>query len=221
MAKFSKIASIFFIIFLAFFAASFCYAEDPGGGTLDTGGGTVGNNSGSYSIPNPLGSETNDFSTFVLRVINELVEKILTPLVAVMIIWAGFKFVTAGGNEVKIQDAKKNLRYAITGLAVIVSAQAIVIYVREILGDANLEEESTLMDRIKGALNEITMILFMLATVYFGWGIVQMIQSSGNEKKLEEGKKHMIWGIVGMTIMMGVWGIIALVVNFLGIEPNQ
>lgn len=58
--------------------------------------------------------------------------------------------------------------------------------------------------------------LFALALVMFIWGIVQFIANAENEEKLNEGKEHMLWGIMGMFIMVSVFGIMNLICNTIG-----
>jgi uncharacterized membrane protein YidH (DUF202 family) len=68
-------------------------------------------------------------------------------------------------------------------------------------------------------LNPIILLLFALALLYLVWGVVGFIGNAENEEKREVGRQHMIWGVVGMFIMVAVWGIIAILKNSLGI-PN-
>ena len=64
-------------------------------------------------------------------------------------------------------------------------------------------------------LNPIISFLLVLATVIFIWGVIQyVIGSRGDEKALENGKRIMIWGIVGMTIMASAWGIVGMICRF-------
>lgn len=64
-------------------------------------------------------------------------------------------------------------------------------------------------------LNPLISLLFVLATVVFLWGVIQyVIGSQGQEKTLEQGKKVMVWGIIGMFIMASAWGIVRLLCNF-------
>lgn len=168
---------------------------------------------GSYSIPNPLGETT--IMGLVTKVMQVLVENVAIPLAVVMIILTGFSFIMAQGDSAKLQAARKRLSGTIIGVAVIILSEATVIFVRNALGDKTAQK-STLLDRVKGALNEIIVVLFLLATVYFAWGVVDMIRGSGDPKKLESGRNHMIWGIIGMAIMAGAWGIITLLKSFLG-----
>lgn len=67
-------------------------------------------------------------------------------------------------------------------------------------------------------INPIIYLLFAIALVYFLFGMVEFIANSDNEEKRMTGKSHMLWGIVGLGIMMGVWSILQIVINTLGIE---
>jgi hypothetical protein len=50
-----------------------------------------------------------------------------------LLIFGGFKYMTAGGNEDQVSDAKKSIIRAIIGLAIILSAYAITIFVSKSL----------------------------------------------------------------------------------------
>lgn len=74
------------------------------------------------SIPNPIRA-----CTFGM-LIDDLTEIILIiglPLAALMIIFSGFKFVTAGGNEEQIKKARQMFYWTIIGAAVIIGARVI------------------------------------------------------------------------------------------------
>ena len=47
----------------------------------------------------------------------------------ILIIWAGYNWMTAGGNEEKISKARNTLIRAIIGLVIIISAYAIYLYI--------------------------------------------------------------------------------------------
>lgn len=74
-----------------------------------------------------------------------------------------------------------------------------------------------LVGKIKtNILNPIIAIMFGLAFVIFLYGVVEFIQGGANEKSIETGKRHMIYGILGLVIMLGVNGIIAQIISFVG-----
>ena len=73
-------------------------------------------------------------------------------------------------------------------------------------------------------INPIIVLLFVLAFAYFLFGVFQFILNQGNEEKKTAGKSHMLWGIVGITIMFGVWTILNIILatfNIQGINPQQ
>ena len=58
--------------------------------------------------------------------------------------------------------------------------------------------------------------IFALALVLFIWGLMGFIFGGEDATKKAEGKQHILWGIVGMVIMVSVYGIIRFVANSLG-----
>lgn len=76
---------------------------------------------------------------------------------------------------------------------------------------------ASLMKKInKVILNPLIGFLFALALAYFLYGVVEFIINRDNEEKRSQGKEHMIWGVVGMFIMMAAFGIINLIQSTLG-----
>ena len=67
----------------------------------------------------------------------------------------------------------------------------------------------------------LLLLLFGVAFVIFVWGIVEFIQNSESDDGRETGKRNMIWGIVGMVIMLSVFGIINIIAGTLGVEGVQ
>ena len=84
---------------------------------------------------------------------------------------------------------------------------------------ANLD---TFIGKVDNAIiNPLIVLLFAVAMVYFLYGLVEFIGNASNDEKRTTGKNHMIWGIVGLTVMMGVWVILNVVLNTLGIPRSQ
>lgn len=59
-------------------------------------------------------------------------------------------------------------------------------------------------------LTSLFPIVGLLALLYFFWGIALFIFQSGDEKKVEEGKSKMKWGIVSLFVMVSVWGLVSI-----------
>ncbi|KKS83383.1 MAG: hypothetical protein UV60_C0042G0004 [Parcubacteria group bacterium GW2011_GWA2_43_11] len=65
-------------------------------------------------------------------------------------------------------------------------------------------------------------ILLGLALVVFVWGLVVFIAKADNEQERDAGKQKMVWGIIGLFVLVSIWGIILLLQNIVGVEgtPN-
>ena len=60
-------------------------------------------------------------------------------------------------------------------------------------------------------------LIFTIAFLLFLWGMVQYIRNADNEKKREESKKFIYYGIIGLTVMVAVWGIVRIVTTTFGL----
>ncbi len=54
-------------------------------------------------------------------------------------------------------------------------------------------------------------VLFALALVIFLWGTFKYVKHADNEEERETGKRHMIWGVVGMAIMFSAPAIVEII----------
>lgn len=50
----------------------------------------------------------------------------------------------------------------------------------------------------------------------FVWGVARFIKASGNEKEVKDSKNILIWGVIGMFVLVSIWGIITLLRGELG-----
>lgn len=71
----------------------------------------------------------------------------------------------------------------------------------------------------KVILNPFIVLIFAVALVVFIYGVVRYLLNPENESIRTESKSHMIWGVIGMFIMISVFGIMRIVLNSVG-EKN-
>lgn len=57
------------------------------------------------------------------------------------------------------------------------------------------------------------LVVFALGFFLFIYGLVEFLWKLNSGGDNDEGKKHMMWGLVGMLIMISVYGIISLLDN--------
>ena len=74
---------------------------------------------------------------------------------------------------------------------------------------------NTLVNNVTRVLiNPAILLIFGVALVVFVWGLVQfLINLNVGGKDANTGKQHMIWGIVGMFIMVASYAILKLIQN--------
>lgn len=70
------------------------------------------------------------------------------------------------------------------------------------------------IDRV--IINPLIILLFALALAYFLYGVMQFVINPGNEEIKKKGKSHMMWGVVGMMIMVSVFAIMQIILNTVG-----
>ena len=78
-------------------------------------------------LKNPL--KSNTFADLIKN-IAKIVAQIGFPIAVLAIIYSGFLFVTARGNEKQLEDAKRTFLWTIIGTAILLGAWAIAIAVQ-------------------------------------------------------------------------------------------
>ncbi len=94
-------------------------------------GGSLPSFRSSSELVDPL-SLTNDLSAFGVslyggRVLKFMVQG-LGALTVLMFVWAGFLWLTAAGNQTRIEQAKKTLGYAIIGVVLVLSSYIFITF---------------------------------------------------------------------------------------------
>lgn len=75
--------------------------------------------------------------------------------------------------------------------------------------------ESLLIKITTEILNPLIVLLFGIGIVVFIWGVIlYVLGGQGDETKLQQGRRIMIWGIIGLFIMASAWGIVQLLCDF-------
>ncbi|MDP1689853.1 MAG: hypothetical protein Q8L52_01475 [bacterium] len=70
---------------------------------------------------------------------------------------------------------------------------------------------------IAEVINPIILLLAALAFVLFLWGVFEFIAHAEDETKRKEGRQAIMWGLIGLVIIFGAYGIINLVLGTFGV----
>jgi heme/copper-type cytochrome/quinol oxidase subunit 2 len=105
-------------------------AEGP-----DVWGETTGNEAGSAVVSDATGLGVKDPRAIAAQIIN-IILGFLGIVAVVIILLGGFKWMTAGGNEDKVGEAKKLIVAGVIGLVIILASFGIATFVLTQLGAA-------------------------------------------------------------------------------------
>ena len=97
-----------------------------------------GPTAGSSGIQNPLKPEISTFSAF-LKTLLDIIITIAVPIVVLAIVYSGFLFVTAQGNETKLEKAKKVIVWTLIGGVLILGAQVVATAIQGTVRELTLD----------------------------------------------------------------------------------
>jgi len=66
-------------------------------------------------------------------------------------------------------------------------------------------------------INVIVTIVFVLAVLVFGWGVVKYIMSAGDPEGEKEARGFLWWGVIGIAVLAFVFGIIQYAATYFGV----
>jgi len=69
-------------------------------------------------------------------------------------------------------------------------------------------------------INPLILLMFSVAVLVFFFGIFQMIANNESDESREKGKQNMIYGILGIFIMVSVYGIIRFLLATFGLDSS-
>jgi hypothetical protein len=230
MKKLFKFVSVF--SFLTLLPLTFAYAA------ICPDGRIVSDLSFCSSSSSSIGS----FLVNVQQIINSIIP-VLVALGVVYFVWGVVRFMIGDTEEAKTKG-KDTIIYGIIGFAVIMGLWGLVNIVVNTLGfgaagtltpptlttvAAAPEGTCTVGTNVQGLLgffvclinNSIIPLIFAIAVVMFIWGAVKFfIINADEEAQREQGKQFMIWGIIALTVMTTVWGIVGVLGDTFNLKRN-
>lgn len=65
-------------------------------------------------------------------------------------------------------------------------------------------------------LGPLVSLMVIVALIVFAWGIIEWIYGADNDEKVIQGKRHIVYGVIGLVIIFSVWAILNTICNFIG-----
>lgn len=75
-----------------------------------------------------------------------------------------------------------------------------------------------LLQKSENIIRTIIGILFPLATAIFLWGVIEYMRAAGDEKKIKDARQKITYGIIGLFLMVAVWGIVHVILVTFGLN---
>src|SRR5438046_2494302 len=77
-----------------------------------------------------------------------------------------------------------------------------------------INNANNLIDRIISLADVAIYILVTLAVVYIVWATVQyFIKGSKGDENRKDAGLNILWGIVGLAIIVSIWGLVNILIN--------
>lgn len=145
---------------------------------------------------------------------------ILMVIATIVFLWGVISYIVSAGSEEKKKTAKTYIAWGLIGLFVMVTMWGIVravVYTFDLTGlglppgPRVVGEFPNLVAKIIfSIIDPLITLMFVLGTVVFLWGIIEFIlaSGSGDEDKIKSGKRHMVWGLIGLFAMVSVFAIV-------------
>lgn len=96
---------------------------------------------------------------------------------------------------------KKIIAFGIAFAPFLVSAQ-----IPAALGGVGTADNLVLF--LKNALSTAGALILAAAVIFFLWGVFQFVMAAGDDEARAKGRNHIIYGIIGIAVMVSVWGLV-------------
>jgi len=77
---------------------------------------------------------------------------------------------------------------------------------------------SLIVDKILSILNYVVIFVVSLGLLVFLYGLFTYLTNYSDEKKRTESLQYIFYGILGLFIMVSVWGLVGLITGTFGLE---
>ena len=104
---------------------------------------------------------------------------------------------------------KKIIASLVFVIPVVVSAQAL----------SPITNVNNLTTRLLGMGNTFTYLLVALAVIYIVWNVVQYFINGEGDRK--EPGMNILWGIVGLFVIVSIWGLVNILTNTFKTTPTD
>jgi uncharacterized membrane protein YidH (DUF202 family) len=78
------------------------------------------------------------------------------------------------------------------------------------------QTESLITNILNEIVNPLISLMIGVAVIYFLWGVFEFIRNAESSDERKKGGMHMLWGAIGLFIMVTAYGIMNLILGSIG-----
>ncbi|HEY4502967.1 MAG TPA: pilin [Candidatus Paceibacterota bacterium] len=75
----------------------------------------------------------------------------------------------------------------------------------------------SLLCKLNELLGAVLPFMIALGVVFFVWGVITYVVG-GDEEAKAKGRSRIIYGIIGLAVIVGLWGLVRIVTNTFGLN---
>lgn len=162
----------------------------------------------------------DQLSGYIWRIVLNVIQIVLVVIAyiaAFFILYGGFLYITGGNNPSQVEKARKSIFNAVIGLAISMSAVAIINYLFGIIGSAPTTSQGlpTLTGEqiLHNGLNMVYFIAGVLAVVVIVIAGLMYVSSNGDSSRVTKAKNMLTYSIVGLIIVLVAFTITNFVIG--------
>ena len=83
------------------------------------------------------------------------------------------------------------------------------------------QEYTNFIGIFQNLVSQLVPIIIAVGVITFFYGLVKFIRAGDQPEQREEGKKVIVYGIISITVMVSMWGIVNVVVGTIFDDPDD
>ena len=172
-----------------------------------------GPNAANETLCNPLAPlRVDDLRSFLTRILNDI-GGLIGLLAIAVVVWAGFRLVTANGDKAAIDSGKRALTYAIYGFVASVMAFTLVAAIVNFLGVQTLESPgvgvipplaqfSNLKEFLSYLVGRVLVIIGLVSLLMIIVNGYKYMTARGNQTQVDSAKLGLTWAVGGLMLSL-------------------
>lgn len=172
----------------------------------------------------PTGTAT--FADLICQTTSFVSDTILPPIAVLMMLVAGYLFLTSGGAPQRAGLAQKALLFTAAGVAVLLLAPGIVTLIGDLFNNASLKTAPACASAVTTSvivtsfLKLINWFSWLIAVTSVAMGLYSgflYITARDNPQQIQQAAKVLSYVIIGVAVSILAFSIIAIVKQFMGL----